>query len=430
MFCEKPNKKDADKMNKSYLKQMLTYFSKVYHLGEKINTLRDKRVKSPVKNSTITFVVLFGFMLQIRSFNRLKHWLEKCKFEKVMPKNTKMPHIDAVRRCLSDFDLDGLKNIHRDIIKTTIKNKTFRNGTIDGLKVAAIDGVELFESAKKCCDKCLSREHRDGTIHYFHRAVVCATVGSDPHIILGQEMLEPKKDSSDKNEGETTGGIRLIRKLYKEYHHFADIIVADALYCKSPWIKEVLSIGMNAVVRVKDERLHIVKDALALFKSREFNNEWIIKRGDKKYTKIRAWDEDNFEMPDASIKVRFIRFLEEIHTGDKVEIKEGWIITTDKFTSVETLWKVMHKRWDIENNAFHQLKTEWHLDHCFLHSPTGVETVLMFLVIAFNLMQLYFFRCIRGFRKKRMLQIDIIEDIRDERFIIESDWNNPIFIKT
>jgi hypothetical protein len=77
MFCYKPNKKDADKMNKSYLKQMLTYFSKVYHLGEKINTLKDKRIKSSIKISTITFVTLFGFMLQIRSFNRLEHWLER-----------------------------------------------------------------------------------------------------------------------------------------------------------------------------------------------------------------------------------------------------------------------------------------------------------------------------------------------------------------
>jgi hypothetical protein len=105
-------------------------------------------------------------------------------------------------------------------------------------------------------------------------------------------MLEPKNDSSDKDEGETTGAKRLINNLYKKYHHFADIIVADALFCKSTWIKEVLSIGMNAVVRVKDERLHIVKDALALFKCREANKEWIVKKGNKKYTIIKAWDED------------------------------------------------------------------------------------------------------------------------------------------
>ena len=416
-------------MNKSYLKQLLTYINRVYDMGEKINGLKDKRVKSPVKVSTIAFVVLFGFMLQIRSFNRLEHWIEKNKFKKVLPKNTRMLHIDAVRRCLSNFDIDGLKNIHSSIIKTTIKNKVFRNGTIDGLKAAAIDGVELFESTKKCCDKCLSREHRDGTTHYFHRSVVCATVGSDPHIILGQEMLEPKKDSSSKDEGEITGSKRLIKKLYKKYHHFADIIVADALYCKSTWIKEVLSIGMDALVRVKDERLHIVKDALALFKCRGADRDWTVKENINTYRKIKAWDDDNFQMSDSGIEVRFIKFVEEIHTGDKIKIKEEWIITTDKFTSVETLWKIMHKRWDIENNVFHQLKTEWHLDHCFLHSPTGVETVLMFMILAFNLMQLYFFRCIRGFRKKKMLQIDIIEDIKDERFTIEDDWDNPLFIK-
>ncbi|NOH15461.1 hypothetical protein, partial [Clostridium cochlearium] len=90
-------------MNKSYLKQLLTYINKVYDIGEKIKTLKDKKVKSPVKISTITFVVLFGFMLQIRSFNRLEHWLKKGKFKKVLPKKTKMLRIDAVRRSLSEF---------------------------------------------------------------------------------------------------------------------------------------------------------------------------------------------------------------------------------------------------------------------------------------------------------------------------------------
>lgn len=50
-------------MNKSYLKQLFTYMNKVYDLGEKINILKDKRIKPEVKISTITFVVLFGFML-------------------------------------------------------------------------------------------------------------------------------------------------------------------------------------------------------------------------------------------------------------------------------------------------------------------------------------------------------------------------------
>jgi hypothetical protein len=122
-------------MGKNCLKQILTYINKVYDVGEKINSLKNK---SPVKISTISFIVLFGFMLQIRSFNRLERLLKRNRFKKLLPKKTEMPYIDAVRRSLSDFDLDGMKDFHSHIVKNAIDNKVFRNGTIDGLKVAAI----------------------------------------------------------------------------------------------------------------------------------------------------------------------------------------------------------------------------------------------------------------------------------------------------
>ncbi|MDI3312603.1 MAG: hypothetical protein QJR05_14415 [Thermoanaerobacterium sp.] len=63
----------------------------------------------------------------------------------------------------------------------------------------------------------------------------------------------------------------------------------------------------------------------------------------------------------------------------------------------------------MENNVFHQLKTECHFDHCYLHSPRGLEAIVGFMMIAFNLTQLYFFRNIRGFREKRHLQINIFK---------------------
>ncbi|WP_207655266.1 hypothetical protein [Clostridium algidicarnis] len=55
-----------------------------------------------------------------------------------------------------------------------------------------------------------------------------------------------------------------------------------------------------------------------------------MKTKNKNYTKIKVWDEDNFEMSNSDIKVRFIRFIEEVHKKDKVEIKESWILTTVK----------------------------------------------------------------------------------------------------
>ncbi|WP_276576537.1 hypothetical protein [Caldicoprobacter algeriensis] len=40
-------------MKKSHIKQMLTYFSRIYHLGEKIKGLKDGRIKPQIETSTI-----------------------------------------------------------------------------------------------------------------------------------------------------------------------------------------------------------------------------------------------------------------------------------------------------------------------------------------------------------------------------------------
>ncbi|MDF2505715.1 MAG: transposase family protein [Clostridium sp.] len=76
---------------------------------------------------------------------------------------------------------------------------------------------------------------------------------------------------------------------------------------------------MDVVIRVKDERLNIVKDALGIFKSREADNAWKVNKSSNKKIFVKAWDEDNFQMPNLNIKVRFLKFLEEIHSGDKIE---------------------------------------------------------------------------------------------------------------
>ena len=47
-------------------------------------------------------------------------------------------------------------------------------------------------------------------------------------MILGQEMLK-SRDGAEKDEGELTGGKRLVRDLHRKFGHFADVIVADAL---------------------------------------------------------------------------------------------------------------------------------------------------------------------------------------------------------
>jgi hypothetical protein len=310
--------------------------------------------------------------------------------------------------------------MHESIIKKARANKLVKNGTIDGYKVVAFDGVEMFESTKKSCPNCLTRVY-DNVTHYFHRSVVAAYVGQDPHIVIGHEMLKPKQDSSNKDEGESTAAKRLLKKMNAKYGRFADVIVYDAIVCNAPWINTVKSYKMDAVVRVKDKRLNIVKDAKNNFRGKTADFTWDIDNTKAKKTTVHAW-ETFVEMSGVKEKIRFIKFLEEVRDLNKGKVKfnEIWIITTANDMDLETLRKIIHARWGIENNVFRQLKTEWHMDHCFIHDENGLEATLMFMITSFNLMQLFFFRRLKDFRKRKLLQVEIIERIIKEMMVYDS----------
>lgn len=65
------------------------------------------------------------------------------------------------------------------------------------------------------------------------------------------------------------------------------------------------------------------------------------------------------------------------------EEKWVWLVTTSKEIDYKILWKMMHKRWDIEENAFYQLKTYYHAAHCYCHE--AVEVIFLLMLIAFNI---------------------------------------------
>jgi len=54
------------------------------------------------------------------------------------------------------------------------------------------------------------------------------------------------------------------------------------------------------------------------------------------------------------------------------------------------------------------------MNHCFIHHKNGLEAALMFMIISFNLMQLFFFRRMNKFRRRNLLQVEIIERIVKE----------------
>lgn len=72
----------------------------------------------------------------------------------------------------------------------------------------------------------------------------------------------------------------------------------------------------------------------------------------------------------------------------------------------------MHKRWDIEENTFHQLKTYYHADHCYCHE--AVKVIFLLMLIAFNIREMYLYRRIRGFERSKITRKSVTRIFRDD----------------
>jgi hypothetical protein len=396
-------------MNKKYLKGFLAYISKVYNIMKKMNRVPEVRSKPQTKISTIFYVLLLGLLFRMDSMNRLNGWIKTNRLKKMLPRGARVPLMDTIRRVLKIFNVRFLHEMNKDIIQKARRNRVFRRNEIGRYTVVAIDGVELF-SANTPCSDCLSRKRTNGETEYFHKSIVCMSVGAEPRIILGTEMLHPKKDGSEKDEGEQTGAKRLLEKLYRQYHRFADVVVVDALYLNGPFISSVQSLGIDVVVRMKNERLEIMKDAMGLFKNQDPEYVWEVAKGSTTI-QIQCWRAPGIYWSNLHHPLCVYLFKERISKpGKNDEMKDIWVATTiDQERQYETIWEIMHKRWDIENCGFHQLKTQCNINHCFVHNPTAIEAMLMLTVIVFNLLQLYIHCRLHHFSRKKMTTKLLVE---------------------
>lgn len=411
-------------VNRQWARDLISHFSKIYQLKTMVKQAKDERRNPDIRSSTIFVVMLFFFLFRLRSMEELDRNVKKGRYRQLIPPKAKMPSHDAVRQALMKWDMESHQASHDLFIRKFKQNKGPLKGVIDGWRVAAIDGVELFVSKSRCCKECLTRVLKTGETEYFHRAVFLQKVGGDPRIIYGTELLK-KKDGSDKSEGETAAAKRLIHQSADRYGLLADVLTLDALYAKAPVIHEILDHHMHVVVRMKEERRRIMQDAKGLFDARPPDVAWMEKDSAGNQVIVQAWDETNF---DSWEQVRVpIRIIKMVRTTERslivgsskqtqTEILERWVGTTIERGSAGTytVSRIAAARWDIENMGFHDLKTYWHMDHAYVHDPTAIEAVLGFLVLAVNMFYAYLYGHLHHFRKWNIPVSEVVEELKEQ----------------
>lgn len=133
--------------------------------------------------------------------------------------------------------------------------------------------------------------------------------------------------------------------------------------------------------------------------------------------------------PQVNKPIRMIYIVREmdkpvIQAGKKQSIldtKEMWVATTceEQRVSTETIVKIARRRWDIENIGFHDLKTYWNMDHCFVHDEHAIESYIRILLLAVNFFFLYLYRHLRGFRETGIPMKEVAQEMKEQ-----CRWNN------
>jgi hypothetical protein len=84
----------------------------------------------------------------------------------------------------------------------------------------------------------------------------------------------------------------------------------DALYAKANVIHAALDAGQDVVVRMKEERRSIMKDAKGLFDARPADAQWDEKDNKGNVVHVKAWDEvERTSWPQVRVSMRMVKVV-------------------------------------------------------------------------------------------------------------------------
>lgn len=387
------------------LRRLAAYLERVFEFRHEVDSLQDTRRRPQIGIASVWLCCFAMFAVRLRSFNAIEQELRRPKrWERFVGR--RKPSADTMGRVCGQISLDSLRRFLVHVNRRAWRAKTVHRRPGELYRVVAVDGHELRASRARCCGQCLVRDLKvgQGTVReFYHRVVVAQWVGVTPPGILDVELVLP-------GEGEVVAARRLLERVFRAYGRLIDVVCGDAIYLEAPFCRMVLEANKHFVVVMKQQARELYQDADKL---RNLSAPQPVVDGAKT---SRLWD-----LPDLSSfttlgrQVRVV-WAEEATTkwkivgGEKQNVVEGntWIWVTDlPATSVPAIkiarWG--HDRWDLENRGFNELSTLWGMDHCFVHNPVAIQTLLLTLAIAFLTTYLFYERNLKPDARRHMTRL-------------------------
>lgn len=253
-----------------------------------------------------------------------------------------------------------------------------------------LDGTGYFHSKEIHCENCCQKNHRDGTVSYYHQMLGGVIVHPDHKVVL-PFAPEPimKGDGSTKNDCERRAAERFLNDLKREHPHLKLIITGDGLLSNGPFIKR-LKQDDHAFILVAKEADH-----KALFEEfRALPTQSHACEKDKVTHRFKWLNEVPLNDSHPDCKVNVLEYWEEKENGERLH----WAWVTNIQLDEKNVYHIMRggrARHKIENETFNTLKNQgYQFEHNFGHGKKHLSTVFAHLMmLAFFVDQLQQLGC-------------------------------------
>lgn len=158
-----------------------------------------------------------------------------------------------------------------------------------------------------------------------------------PKLKIGFESYRPKEDYASKDEDELNVIKHLISDISKNYKKFVDVLVYDALAYNSIWIIHCQTLGIDVIVRAKENNITSLKQ---IKKKTNKQDPIAIWNNEKGFESVKIY-ESTFNMNNVDKPLRFVNFAMKHIDGKRSQIM---IVTSCMDMSLKTLFKMIRAR--------------------------------------------------------------------------------------
>jgi hypothetical protein len=292
------------------------------------------------------------------------------------------PSDTCVRERLDELEPAQIRGVFKRLFAQVIEGKALEPYDFyRGHKLMLIDATGHFYSDDVHCKNCCVKNHKDGTVSYYHQMLAAVIAHPDMKrvIPLAPEPIT-KQDGTSKNDCEHNAAKRLLMDFRREHPHLKTIVSEDSLYSTGPHVKLLQELDIRFIIGAKPGNLGTLFDWVKNL-DREYE-EFTDAKG--KHHRF-AWI-NKVPLNDTHFDTK-VNLLEYWETDKKGKIQHfSWI--TDLELNKKNVAQVMRggrARWRIENETFNTLKNQgYEFEHNFGHGEKNLCTIFaMLMLLAF-----------------------------------------------